>query len=109
MRFPENSEDIVFFGPPRVRKIHLVSALRLVTAQHRLSTYYVNSLNSLKRHFENPLYDKLKILVKYRILIIGGIFYLPTDVQGAYLFFQHIARCYEKTSTDFTSNKTFSQ
>jgi hypothetical protein len=31
------------------------------------------------------------------------------DIQGADLFFQLIARRYEKTSTIFTSNKTFSQ
>ena len=31
------------------------------------------------------------------------------DIQGANLFFQLIARRYEKTSTIFTSNKTFSQ
>jgi DNA replication protein DnaC len=31
------------------------------------------------------------------------------DVHGANLFFQLIARRYEKSSTIFTSNKTFSQ
>ena len=31
------------------------------------------------------------------------------DIQGANLFFLLIARRYEKTSTVFTSNKTFSQ
>jgi DNA replication protein DnaC len=31
------------------------------------------------------------------------------DIQGANLFFQLIARRYEKVSTIFTSNKTFSQ
>jgi len=31
------------------------------------------------------------------------------DVQGAILFFQFIAKRYEKASTIFTSNKTFSQ
>ena len=31
------------------------------------------------------------------------------DIQGANPFFQLIARRYEKTSTVFTSNKTFSQ
>lgn len=43
------------------------------------------------------------------MLIIDEIGYLPMDIQGANLFFQLIARRYEKTSTVFTSNKTFSQ
>lgn len=34
---------------------------------------------------------------------------LLMNIQGANLFFQLIARRYEKTSTVFTSNKTFSQ
>lgn len=60
-------------------------------------------------HFENRLPDKLKILVKYRMLIIDEIGYLPMNIQGANRFFQLIARRYEKTSSVFTSNKTFSQ
>jgi len=43
------------------------------------------------------------------LLIIDEIGYLPMDIQGANLFFQLIARRYEKVSTVFTSNKTFSQ
>ena len=62
-----------------------------------------------KAHFENRLPDKLKILAKYRLLIIDEICYLLMDIQGANLFFQLIARRYEKPSTVFTSNKTFSQ
>ena len=62
-----------------------------------------------KAHFENRLPDKLRVLAKYKMLIIDEIGYLPIDIQGANLFFQLIARRYEKTSTVFTSNKTFSQ
>ena len=40
MRFLENGENAVFLGPPGVGKPHLVSALGLVAAQHRFSTYY---------------------------------------------------------------------
>lgn len=49
------------------------------------------------------------MLGKYRRLIIDEIGYLPMDIQGANLFFQLIGRRYEKASTVFTSNKTFSQ
>ena len=113
MRFLENGENVVFLGPPGVGKTHLASALGLVAAQHRFSTYYINChqlIEQLKKaHFENRLPDKLKVLSKYRVLIIDEIGYLPMDIQGANLFFQLIARRYEKMSTVFTSNKTFSQ
>ncbi len=75
--------------------------------------FYINChtlIEQLKKaHFENRLPDKLKTLGKYKMLIIDEIGYLPMDIQGANLFFQLIARRYEKASTVFTSNKTFSQ
>lgn len=77
MRFLENGENVVFLGPPGVGKTHLASALGLVAAQHRFSTYYVNChqlIEQLKKaHFENRLPDKLKVLAKYRMLIIDEI------------------------------------
>jgi len=113
MRFLENAENVVFLGPPGVGKTHLASALGMETAKHRFSTYYINChtlIEQLKKaHFENRLPDRLRILARYRLLIIDEIGYLPMDIQGANLFFQLIARRYEKTSTIFTSNKTFSQ
>lgn len=113
MRFLENGENVVFLGPPGVGKTHLATALGMVAAGHRRSTYYINChqlIEQLKAaHFSNRLPDKLKILGKYKLLIIDEIGYLPMDIQGANLFFQLIARRYEKVSTIFTSNKTFSQ
>ena len=113
LRFLENAENIVFLGPPGVGKTHLACALGMVAAKHRFSTYYINChvlIEQLKKaHFENRLPDKLRVLGKFKLLIIDEIGYLPMDIQGANLFFQLITRRYEKASTIFTSNKTFSQ
>jgi DNA replication protein DnaC len=113
MRFVENAENIVFLGPPGVGKTHLATAIGMVVAKNRYSTYYVNCHTLIeqmkKAHFENRLPEKLKVLAKYKVLIIDEIGYLPMDIQGANLFFQLIAKRYEKVSTIFTSNKTFSQ
>lgn len=113
MRFVENAENIVFLGPPGVGKTHLATAIGMVAARNRYSTYYINCHTLIeqmkKAHFENRLPEKLKVLGKYKVLIIDEIGYLPMDIQGANLFFQLIAKRYEKVSTIFTSNKTFSQ
>ena len=113
MRFLESAENVVFLGPPGVGKTHLATALGMEAAKHRFSTYYINChtlIEQLKKaHYENRLPDRLKVLAKYKLLIIDEIGYLPMDIQGANLFFQLITRRYEKVSTIFTSNKTFSQ
>jgi len=113
MRFVENKENVVFLGTPGVGKTHLAVALGMIAASHRYSTYYINC-NALieqlnKAHFENRLAERLKHLAKYRVLIIDEIGYLPMDIQGANLFFQLIAKRYEKNTTILTSNKMFSQ
>lgn len=113
IRFLETAENVVFPGPPGVGKTQLATALGRETAKHRFSTYYINchaAIEQLKKaHYENRLPDKLKVLGKYKLLIIDKIGYLPMDIQGANLIFQLIARRYDKNSTIFMSNKTFSQ
>ena len=106
MRFVENRENVVFLGTPGVGKTHLAVALGMIAAQNRYSTYYINCHSLIqqlnKAHFENRLQDKLKTFAKYRVLIIDEIGYLPMDLQGSNLFFQLIAKRYEKNSTIFT-------
>ena len=113
LRFLETAENIVFLGPPGVGKTHLATALGMEAAKYRFTTYYVNCHNLIeqlkKAHFENKLPERLKVLSRFKLLIIDEIGYLPMDIQGANLFFQLIARRYEKGSTIFTSNKPFSQ
>ena len=113
MRFVENKENVVFLGTPGVGKTHLAVSLGIRAAQHRYSTYYINCntliQNLNKAHFENRLAERIKNYAKYKVLIIDEIGYLPMDIQGANLFFQLIAKRYEKNTTIFTSNKPFSQ
>lgn len=52
MRFLENGENVIFLGPPGVGKTHLASALGLVAARHRFSTYYINCHQLIARRYE---------------------------------------------------------
>ena len=77
MRFLENGENVVFLGPPGVGKTHLASALGLVAAQHRFSTYYVNChqlIEQLKKaHFENRLKER-KEFMRQKQHIVNTLF-----------------------------------
>lgn len=113
LRFIENNENILFLGSSGVGKTHLATAIGRLAARKRYSTYFINchKLISIlnKAHYENKLEQKLKVYAKYRLLIIDEIGYLPLDKQGANLFFQLIAKRYEKKSTIITTNQHFSK
>lgn len=113
LRFIENKENVVFLGTPGVGKTHLATALGIEAIEHKYSTYFINChvliQNLLKANFENKLEEKLKLYSKYKVLIIDEIGYLPTNIQGANLFFQLIARRYEINTTIFTTNKNFGE
>ena len=67
-------------------------------------------MNQLKlAHRENRLDARLKFFAKYRVLIIDEIGYMPIDTDSANLFFQLVARRYEKNSTIITTNTPFSR
>ena len=58
---------------------------------------------------ENRLENRLKFYAKYRVLIIDEIGYMPINQDTANVFFQLIAKRYEKNSTIITTNMPFSK
>lgn len=113
LRFMNKSENILFYGSSGVGKTHLAIALGVAAARKRQLTYFITCHDLIqklnKAHSENRLETKLKHFAKHKLLIIDEIGYLPVDKQGANLFFQLIAKRYEKNSTIITTNQPFSK
>jgi len=113
LRFVYNAENVVFLGPPGVGKSHLAIALGIEAVKAGLSVYFANAgilIERLKKaNREGLLEDKIKTLTKYKLLIIDEMGYLPFDSEGAHCFFQLVSKRYEKTSTIFTSNKSYGE
>lgn len=113
LRFVYNAENVVFLGPPGVGKSHLAVALGIEAVKAGISVYFANAgilVERLKKaNSDGLLEDKLRTLAKYKLLIIDEMGYLPVDSEGAHCFFQLVSKRYEKTSTIFTSNKSYGE
>lgn len=111
--FIERHENILFVGSSGVGKTHLATAIGITAAKKRYSVYFISCHDLItqlnKAHYENKLDTRIKHFCRYELLIIDEIGYLPVDKQGANLFFQLIAKRYEKHSTIITTNQTFNK
>ena len=113
LRFMEEKANIVFLGSPGTGKTHLATAIGIEAASQRVSTYFVNFaelMEKLKQAAdENRVEKVVKHYLKYSLLIIDEIGYVPVDKDASSGFFQLIAARYENRSTIFTTNQPFSK
>ena len=111
--FIDRKENILFVGTSGVGKTHLATAIGIASARARYSTYFISFealMNQLKKALlENRLEARMKLFCKYKVLIIDEIGYMPIDADSASLFFQLVAKRYEKHCTIITTNTPFSR
>ena len=113
LRFMDEKANIIFMGSPGTGKTHLATALGIEAASQRISTYFINFAELMEKFKraskENRVEQVVKHYLKYSLLIIDEIGYLPVDRDASYGFFQLIAARYEKRSTILTTNQPFSR
>lgn len=113
LRFIEQKSNIIFVGSSGVGKTHLATAIGIEAASKRISTYFINFAVLMEKFKqaakENRVERVVKHYLKYTVLIIDEIGYLPVDEAAAFGFFQLIAARYEYRSTILTTNQPFSK
>ena len=113
LRFIENAENIIFCGTPGAGKTNLAVSIGIEAAKHRYCVYFItfqDLISQLKKAAsENRLETRIKWFCRYKLLIIDELGYQKMDVDSANLFFNLIAKRYEKLSTVITTNSPFSK
>ena len=111
LRFIEEKKNVIFVGTSGVGKTHLATSLGIEAAKKRNSVYFISSNdlinNLLTAYKENKVENRIKHYLKYKLLIIDEIGYLPIDKTGSNLFFQLISKRYENKSTIISTNQSF--
>jgi DNA replication protein DnaC len=107
------ADNVLVFGAPGVGKTPLAIALghALVEAGHSvLFTSATALLAALsKAETDGQLSDRLMFHTKPKLLIIDELGYLPFERRSAHLFFQLVARRYERASLLITTNQLVTQ
>ena len=114
LAFIERAENVVLLGPSGVGKTHIALALcyRAVMAGHKarfltaadlmLQLAAAKSQGRLKEYFARAVLGP-------KLLVIDEIGYLPFGREEATLFFNVVAKRYERGSMVLTSNLPFTQ
>lgn len=88
LRFLNDKSNVVFIGSPGVGKTHLATAIGVEAASQRLATYFINFstlMQKIKKGIaENREEQVVKHYLKYSLLIIDEIGYLPIDKDTSY-------------------------
>jgi DNA replication protein DnaC len=105
-RFIANGENVLVFGPPGVGKTHLAIA----QGHSVLFTTATSLLAALaKAENEGQLAERVAFFSKPKLLVVDELGYLPFEKRSAHLFFQLVARRYERGSMLLTTNQMVSQ
>jgi DNA replication protein DnaC len=110
--FVKRAENIVLLGPSGTGKTHLAIAFGLIAAQKGWKVRFTTAADlviAMEAAYRQGRMKEVmhRVIAAPKLLIIDEIGYLPFGREQANLFFQVVARRYERGSLILTSNLAF--
>lgn len=111
--FLESHTNLVLYGNVGTGKTYLTTAIGVAACKRGISTKFfrtaalVNQLLDARKNV--TLSDFIKKLLKFELLLLDELGYIPLDRTGAQLLFEVISQCYEQKSIIINTNMEFSR
>lgn len=114
LSFIERAENIVLLGPSGVGKSHLAMAFAYRAVMTGIKTRFITAADLMIQLAAAKAQGRLKgyfnrAILGPRLLVVDEMGYLPFGREEANLFFNVVAKRYERSSMILTSNLPFTQ
>jgi DNA replication protein DnaC len=111
--FVENKENIIFLGNSGTGKSHLATGIGVEMIQKGYKTKFITASELVEEllmaNEEHKLGSFERKWLKYDVIIVDELGYIPFSKTGAELLFQFFSSRYERASVIITTNLEFTE